>query len=65
MSVLMYMFITAMLAGTGFVLAMLWMELRPQSGFKQVGESSLGRNSINWLAGIALLAAVSICALVH
>ncbi|MBW8864702.1 MAG: hypothetical protein JF609_07225 [Verrucomicrobia bacterium] len=65
MSVLTYLFITAMLAGTGFVLAMVWMELRPQIGFKQIGESSLGRNSINWLAGIALVAAVSICALAH
>ena len=66
MSTLMYLFITAMLAGTGFVLARVWMASAAHgTGFRQVGESSLSRNSINWLAGLALLAAIVICALVR
>ena len=59
------MFTTAMLVASAFLLALTWIELEIDwSGFKQVGESSLGRNSVNWLGGIALVLAVAICSLV-
>jgi len=54
-----------MLVASAFLLALTWIELEIDwSGFKQVGESSLGRNSVNWLGGIALVLAVAICSLV-
>ena len=64
MSASMFLFVTAMLVGAAFLAALMWAEWDVQwSGFKQVGESSLSRNSINWLGGIAFVAALSICLL--
>ena len=64
MSASMFLFVTAMLVGSAFLAALMWMEWDVKwSGFKQVGESSIGRNSINWLGGIAFVAAVGICLL--
>jgi hypothetical protein len=68
MNVLMYLFVTAMVVGSVFLAGMTWLEIRNHwaagwAGFKQTGESSLGRNSINWLGGLALLAAIAICTL--
>ena len=68
MNVSMFLFIIAMVIGSVFLAAMTWLEVRKYwavgwAGFKQTGESSLGRNSINWLGGMALLAAIVICTL--
>ena len=70
MNVSMFLFVTAMVIGAAFLAGMTWLEMRnywaaSRLEFKQTGESSLSRNSINWLGGIALLAAIAICSLVN
>lgn len=57
-----------MVVGAAFLSGMTWREMRSLwvAGWERVtqkGESSLGRNSINWLGGIALLAAIALCTL--
>ncbi|HEV2695707.1 MAG TPA: hypothetical protein VG347_22660 [Verrucomicrobiae bacterium] len=69
MSVSMYLFVTAMVIGAAFLMGMTWIEVWNYwvAGWRQIaqrGESSLGRNSVNWLGGIALLTAIAICVLV-
>lgn len=55
-----------MLVGVAFLAATVWTELEiPWTGLRKVGVTSLGRNSVNWLAAIALLAAIAICTLVN
>ena len=68
MNVSMFLFVTAMVVGALFLAGMSWLEMRNYwtagwRAFTQTGESSLGRNSINWLGGIALLAAILLCTL--
>jgi len=68
MNVSMYLFVTAMLVGAAFLSGMTWREMRSYwvVGWREItqkGESSLGRNSINWLGGIALLMAIVLCSL--
>ena len=66
MNVSMFLVVTAMVVGSAFLAALVWTELQVNwSGFKQVGESSLGRNSVNWLGGIAIVAAIAICLLAN
>jgi len=70
MNVSMFLFVTAIVVGSVFLAAMTWLEMRNRRAagrleFSQRGVSSLGRNSINWLAGIALLGALTICSLAH
>ena len=69
MNVSMFLFVTAMVVGAAFLAGMIWLEVRNYwaTGWRkitQTGETSLGRNSINWLGGIALLMAIALCALV-
>jgi len=57
-----------MLVGAAFLAGMTWLEVRNYwvAGWREItqkGESSLGRNSINWLGGIALLMAIALCSL--
>jgi len=68
MNVSMYLFVTAMVVGSAFLAGMIWLEMRNHwavnwQEISQKGESSLGRNSINWLGGLALLAAIALCTL--
>ncbi|MDR3456189.1 MAG: hypothetical protein P4N60_01980 [Verrucomicrobiae bacterium] len=68
MNVSIFLFVTAMVVGAAFLSGMTWREMRSLwvAGWERVtqkGESSLGRNSINWLGGIALLAAIALCTL--
>jgi hypothetical protein len=68
MNVSTYIFVTAMLVGAAFLAGITWSGMRNHwtanwREITQTGESSLGRNSINWLGGIALLAAVALCLL--
>lgn len=61
-----FLFGSAMLVGVAFLAATVWTELEiPWTGLRKVGVTSLGRNSVNWLAAIALLAAIAICTLVN
>ena len=68
MNVSMFLFVTAMVAGSAFLAGMTWVEMRNHwtvgwQEISQKGESSLGRNSVNWLGGLALLVAIAICSL--
>ena len=70
MNVSMYLFVTAMVVGSMFLAGMTWLEMRNDwaAGWQEIsqkGESSLGRNSINWLGGLALLVAIAICTLAN
>lgn len=68
MNVSLYLFVTAMLVAAAFLSGLTWREMRGYwvAGWQEItqkGESSLGRNSVNWLGGIALLMAIVLCSL--
>jgi len=64
MSISVFIFAIWTLVGAAILLAMTWIALDlGKLEFKQLGETSLGRNSINWLASIAFLTAAAICLL--
>ena len=68
MNVSLYLFVTAMLVVAAFLSGLTWREMRSYwvAGWREItqkGESSLGRNSVNWLGGIALLMAIVLCSL--
>jgi len=59
-SVLAFLICTGVAAGFGFALLRIEMEGLNVWG-RAVGDSSLGPRSINWMAGIALMATLVIC----
>lgn len=62
MSISIVAFVVCAVVASAFLAAMTFMESGLQwPEFKQAGDSSLGRNSINWMGGIAFATAAFIC----
>lgn len=62
MNISLIAFIVCAAIGLVFFAAMSIMESGTEvNGFKQTGDTTIGRNSINWIGGLAIAAAVFIC----
>ena len=66
MSASLFLFTVSLLSGTAILTALMWMELGlNELELTQSGESSLGKHSIQWLAGAAFVLAGTICLLAN
>jgi len=66
MSASLFLFTVSLLSGTAILTALMWMELGlNELELTQSGESSLGKHSIQWLAGAAFVLAGTLCLLAN